>query len=420
LKTKIEDLAIFGGKKAFSRTLHVGAPNDVKREFFLKIIDQLLETKRFTNRGPFVRELESKIARFINVKHCIVMCNATVALEIVFRALGLQKEVIVPSMTFIATAHALQWQQIKPVFCDIHPATHNIDPACIEKLITPNTTGIVGVHLWGRPCEIEKLVNIAQKHNLKLVFDAAHAFGCSYKGRMIGSFGDAEVFSFHATKFFNTFEGGAVATNNDELAEKLRLMQNFGFAGKDNVIYIGTNGKMSEISAAMGITSLESYEDIISTNFNNYRLYQQILKELPGVRLLAYDEKESCNYQYIVLEIIESKTGISRDEIMKILHAENVIARRYFYPGCHRMEPYRSYQPYASFLVPETEKMVQRVLTLPNGNSITENHINKIGQILQYVLANSKAFRNKIESVNKKSDFKSKIAQQNFISASLN
>ena len=181
------------------------------------------------------------------------MCNATVALEIAIRAMGMSGEVIVPSFTFVATAHALQWQEITPVFCDIDPRTHNLDPNRIEEMITPRTTGIIGVHVWGRPCAVDALAEIAQRRHLKLLFDAAHAFGCSYQGQMIGNFGDAEVFSFHATKFFNTFEGGAVVTNDDELAAKMRLMKNFGFHGYDNVIYVGTNGKMSEVSAAMGL-----------------------------------------------------------------------------------------------------------------------------------------------------------------------
>jgi dTDP-4-amino-4,6-dideoxygalactose transaminase len=410
LKSKIKDFAIFGGKKAFKRKLHVGEPNDVNRDNLFQKIDRLLETKRFTNRGPFVRELESRVAQFIGVKHCILMCNATIALEIVFRALGLHGEVILPSMTFIATAHALQWQQIKPVFCDINPFTYNINPKRIKKMITPSTTAIVGVHLWGRPCEIEELESIAQKRNLKLIFDAAHAFGCSYKGKMIGQFGDAEVFSFHATKFINSFEGGAVVTDNDELAEKIRLMQNFGFEGKDNVIYIGTNGKMSEISAAMGITSLESYEEITSTNYNNYQLYKRVFKGLPGIRMLTYNEKETGNYQYIVLEIDEKKTQISRDKIMQILHAENIIARRYFYPGCHRMEPYKSYQPYASLLVPVTEKLVKRVLTLPNGTSISEGHIHKIGQIFHYVLANANEISSNMHNIQINAQNRSSLA----------
>ena len=171
------------------------------------------------------------------------MCNGTVALEIAIRAAGLTGEVIIPAWTFIATAHALYWQGITPVFADIDPATHNLDPESVRSMITPRTTGIIGVHLWGRPAPIEKLQNIADEHGLKLLFDAAHAFGCSYKSKKIGSFGSCEVFSFHATKAFNTMEGGAIVTNDDKLAETTRLMRNFGFAGYDSVIHPGTNGK---------------------------------------------------------------------------------------------------------------------------------------------------------------------------------
>ena len=266
IKAGIEELAIFGGKPAFESALHVGRPNIGNRQHFEARMADILDRKWLTNGGKYVKELEDRIAEFVGVKHCIAMCNATVALEIVIRALGLTGEVIVPSFTFVATAHALQWQQIVPVFCDIDPATHNIDPRRVEELITPQTTGIIGVHLWGRACDTEALSEIARRHHLHLLYDAAHAFACSYEGRMVGNFGDAEVFSFHATKFFNTFEGGAVTTNDDELAAKIRLMKNFGFSGYDEVTYIGTNGKMSECSAAMGLTNLESMDDFVAVN----------------------------------------------------------------------------------------------------------------------------------------------------------
>ena len=331
-------------------------------------INDLLDRRWLTNNGPFVQEFEQRVADFLGVKHCIAMCNATVALEIAIRALGLHGEVIVPSFTFIATAHALQWQEITPVFCDVDPATHNLDPAKVEAMITPRTTGIIGVHVWGRPCAIEALSEIAQRRGLKLMFDAAHAFGCSYRGRMIGNFGEAEVFSFHATKFFNTFEGGAVVTNDDELAAKIRLMKNFGFAGYDNVIYVGTNGKMSEVSAAMGLTGLESLDEFIAANRRNYAAYRAGLQDMPGIQLIAYDEAERCNYQYVIVEVDEATAGISRDDLVRVLHAENVLARRYFYPGCHQMEPYRSYFPHAGLLLPETERLTQRVMSLPTGH----------------------------------------------------
>ena len=219
-KNSINNLALFGGVPAFDEILHVGRPNIGNREQLLSRINDMFDRRWLTNNGPFVLELEQKLAAFLGVRHCIAMCNATIALEIAARALGLHGEVIVPSFTFIATAHALQWQEIIPVFCDVDPLTHNIDPSKIENLITPRTTGILGAHVWGRVCNINALQDIANKHNLHLMFDAAHAFACSHQGKMIGGFGDAEVFSFHATKFFNSFEGGAVTTNDDDAGKK--------------------------------------------------------------------------------------------------------------------------------------------------------------------------------------------------------
>src|SRR5438477_2059759 len=252
------NLALLGGAPAFADKVHVGRPNIGDRARLLERINTMLDTRWLSNGGPFVKEFEERIAGEAGVKHCIAMSNATVALEIAIRALDLKGEVIVPSFTFVATAHALQWQRITPVFCDIDLGTHNIDPQKIEQLITPRTSGILAVHLWGRPCQIRELEELADKHNLKLLFDAAHGFGCSYRGQKIGGFGHVEVFSFHATKFVNSGEGGAVVTNDDSLADRIRLMKNFGFADYDTVIYIGTNGKMNELSAALGLTNLES------------------------------------------------------------------------------------------------------------------------------------------------------------------
>jgi dTDP-4-amino-4,6-dideoxygalactose transaminase len=246
---------------------------------------------------------------------------------------------------------------------------------------------------------VEGLTAIAQKHNLKLIFDAAHAFGCSYQGRMIGNFGDAEIFSFHATKFFNTFEGGAVVTNHDDLARKIRLMRNFGFSGYDNVISMGTNGKMSEAAAAMGLTGLESLDEFISTNYRNYKQYQHELADIPGVQLLKYNEAEKCNYQYIVLEIDENLTQVSRDQFIEILHAENVLARRYYYPGCHNMVPYRKDAINSGLKLPETERLAIRTLTLPTGTAIGLTDITKICQIVCLVVSHGAEVRQKIRDL---------------------
>ena len=222
------------------------------------------------------------------------------------------------------------------------------------EAITERTTAVIGVHVWGRPCNVDALVDLTHCHKLKLLFDAAHAFGSSYKGRMIGSFGNAEIFSFHATKFINSFEGGAIVTNDDELAAKLRLARNFGFAGLDTVVCLGTNGKMNEVSAAMGLTSLESFEEFVAANYRNYKEYQQRLADIPGISVLRYNKGEKCNYQYLVLEINEEAMGISRDQLVSMLWAENILARRYFYPGCHQMEPYRTDDPQAALRLLQT------------------------------------------------------------------
>ncbi|WP_447603690.1 DegT/DnrJ/EryC1/StrS family aminotransferase [Nitrospira sp. Nam80] len=397
MKNGLGALAIFGGTPAFSAPLHVGYPNIGNRAALLARINDILDRRWLTNMGPYSQELERRIEEMLGVKHCIAMCNGTVALEIAIRALGLTGEVIVPSMTFIATVHALQWQEVRPIFCDIAPGEFHLDPAKVERLITPRTTGIIGVHLWGRPCEVEPLTEIADRWNLKLLFDAAHAFGCSHNGRMVGNFGDAEVFSFHATKCLNTFEGGAIVTNNDELAAKIRLMTNFGFGGTDKVIYIGTNGKMNEVSAAMGITSLDDLATFIDVNRRNYYNYVKELAGIRGLRLLMYDEKEKNNYHYIVLEVDEAVTGLSRDQLVDILRAENVLARRYFYPGCHNMEPYRSYFPLTSLWLQETEKMAKRVIVMPTGAAVHGEAIQTISQLVRLAVSHGREIRDLLQ-----------------------
>jgi dTDP-4-amino-4,6-dideoxygalactose transaminase len=386
MKQTIDELAIFGARQQFQEKLHVGRPNIGDREQLLESINEMLDQRWLTNNGPFAQELERRIRDFLQVKHCTVVCNATVGLEILARALEWQGEVIVPSFTFVATAHALQWLGIKPVFCDIDPQTHNLDPRCVEALITPKTTGILGVHVWGRPSAMNELARITEAHGLKLAYDAAHAFGCSFQGSMIGSFGEAEVFSFHATKFYNSFEGGAITTNNDELAVKMRAMTNFGFQGYDNVVSLGINGKMTEPAAAMGLTSLDALGRFIQTNLRNYNLYRKELADIPGVRLITYDEREKNKYQYIIAEIDGESSVLTRDHINDILHAENVLSRRYFYPGCHLMEPYRTLYPEANERLPHTNQLTGRTLSLPNGTAVTEDDIRGICQLIRLAI----------------------------------
>ena len=389
----VTGLAILGSRPAFSEALHIGRPNLGDRGAMLRRVNEIFDRRWFTNDGPLVKEFEARIQELVGVKHCVAMCNATIGLEIAIRALGLRGEVIVPAYTFIATAHALQWQEITPIFADMDPATHNLAPETIERLITPRTTGIIGVHVWGRPCATEAIESIAVKHNLQVMYDAAHAFGCSHRGQMIGRFGACEVFSFHATKFINCFEGGAVVTGNDALADKLRLMRNFGFNGFDNVIYPGTNGKMTEVCAAMGLTSLEAVADIVAVNRRNHEAYRAGLAGLPGVSVIDYDPNERNNYQYVVVEVDPQVAPLDRDELVAVLHAENVLARKYFWPGCHRMEPYRSLQPNASLLLPQTERMAARIMLLPTGQAVSAETAGMICRIIRHAFQHSAAVR---------------------------
>lgn len=377
-----ESLAIFGAPPAFEEPLHVGRPNIGDRNVIIERMQEMLDRNWLSNNGPFVQEFEARIAEAAGVKHCIAACNATVALELAIRALEMKGEVILPSFTFVATAHALQWQEITPVFCDIEPHTRTLDPRKVESLITARTTGIIGVHLWGQPCNVEALAEVAARYNLKLLYDAAHAFGCSHKGKMIGSFGDAEVYSFHATKFLNAFEGGAIVTNDDLLAKRLRLMKNFGFDGPDSVVYLGINGKMTEASAAMGLTSLESMHTFVEVNRRNLARYDLRLTDLPGVVLLTDETVEQRNYQYVIVEVDADSAGLTRDELLNVLHAENILARRYFYPCCHRMEPYKTLFPEARLRLSQTERLADRVLCLPTGTAMNESAIDAVCDVI--------------------------------------
>lgn len=365
-------LGVSGGESR--RLLHVGGPNIGSRDRFLELLNGALDAVWLTNDGPLVQELERRIAALAGVRECVLVCNGTVALEIAARSLELSGEVIVPSLTFIATASALSLLGLKPVFCDVDPRTYCLDPAHVADLITSSTSAILGVHLFGRPCDVQGLQRISDEHGIALFYDAAHAFGCSAQGRMIGGFGRCEVFSFHATKFFNTFEGGAIVTDDQALADRMRSTRNFGLVGPESVKYVGGNGKLTEVCAAMGIANLESLEEFIACNRRNYDAYRSELAGIPSVKLIEYDTAERQNYQYVVVEL-EPSARMSRDELMDHLRAQDVLARRYFWPGCHNADVYRSGGPYD---LPVTESLCERLLALPTGSLVSPADVDRV------------------------------------------
>ncbi len=389
------DLAIVSGSPPRGDALHVNQPNAVNRDRLIELIDPMFARRWFSN-GQLVREFEQRVARIAGVRHCVATCNGTVALQLAYRAVGVSGEVIVPSFTFVATVQALRWIHATPVYCDVDPVTHNLDAARVEGLISSRTRAIVGVHLWGQACDVESLTEVAERHSLPLVFDAAHAFGCSYQGRPVGSFGAAEAFSFHATKFLNTGEGGAVTTNDDAVAERLRAERCFGFQGEESVLDGGTNGKMPEICAAVGLTYLESFDELIAANQAVYRQYKDELADAPGISLLSPDRAGRSNYQYIVTSVDEAQAGVTRDELIQILRAENILAKRYFYPGCRRLVP--EADPGSSLPLPVTDRLLASVLVLPGGASMTSGDVQRVCEMIKLALSHSAEIRSAVAS----------------------
>lgn len=380
MKRATTDLAVFGGPEAFLHPLYVGRPTIGDRERFLARLEWALNNNWLTNGGPLVREFETRVADLVGVRHCVATCNATIALELILRASDVTGEVIMPAMTFAATAHAASWLGLEPVFCDVDPATGLIDPEHVAQLITPHTGAVVGVHLWGRPAPVDRLAKIAADHRVKLFFDAAHALGCTTSGRPVGRFGDAEVFSFHATKAATSFEGGAVVTDDGPLADRIRAMHNFGIGPDKVVADIGTNGKMSECAAAMGLTSLDALAATKTHNRRNHALFSAELGDLHGVTVHPAAPDDECNFQYVVVSVDKSVCGIDRDQLQTILREEKVIAQPYFSPACHQMPPYRTEPP---LQLVHTERLANRVLALPTGPSVSSEDIRRVCDIVR-------------------------------------
>ncbi|MGH3900523.1 MAG: DegT/DnrJ/EryC1/StrS family aminotransferase [Pseudonocardiaceae bacterium] len=389
-----DHLAVLGGEPAFRVPLHVGRPNIPDPARVLERIGQAMDRRWLTHFGPLLREFENEIAKTAGTRHCIALCNASIGLQILVRATGLRGEVILPSFTFVATAHTVRWEGLTPVFCDIDERTGNLDPAHVRKLITNRTSGLIGVHLWGHPAPTEALDELAREHGLTLLYDSAHAIGSQHHGRPVGCFGTAEVFSFHATKFINAFEGGAVVTNDDELAARMRAVHNYGRTPDGNVAGLGTNAKMTEAAAAMGLTSLEHMPELIEVNSQRYERYLHGLDGIPGIRLRRPAPGERVNHSYAVLEVAAEAAGLARDELVSALHAENVLARTHFHPGCHRTEPYlRSPHVHAPLPLPHTEALGERVVSLPTGTGISLAEVDVVCALIRTVVSHAPEVR---------------------------
>lgn len=383
MKRLPSEFAILGGAAQFSEPLIVGRPTEFNRDRFLHRVAQVLDSGQLTNGGPMVQEFEGRLAAYLGVQHVVAVSNGTAALQVMSAACQLTGEVIVPSMTFIATPHALQWMGLRPVFADIDRHSQTLNPSSVKRCINAKTSAILGVHLWGNPCDVEELQELANQNGIDLLFDSSHAFGCSYGAQKIGSLGKAEAFSFHATKIMQSVEGGAVTTNDESVAKRCRLIRNFGIAGLTQIDSIGINAKMSELSAAAGLTSLESLPDLIRQNVDNLGHYQRELDGIRGLRVAISNSRHSLNAQYVVVCVNEAEFGLSRDAVLNVLRAEGVFARAYFVPGCHNAPPYAGNADHTPVSLPVTDELLDEVLQLPTGITVSESDIFQIGRLLQ-------------------------------------
>ena len=348
-------------------------------EEYTEEIKSIFETKWLTNMGEKHKELQKQLEDYLKVKHLTLFTNGHMALYTSIKALKLQGEVITTPFTFVSTTHAITQNGLTPVFCDIEPDTYTMDATKIESLITDKTCAIVPVHVYGNVCNVEEIEKIAKKHNLKVVYDAAHAFGVKYKNKGIGNFGDLAMFSFHATKVFNTIEGGGVAYNDDKLERELNLLKNFGITGPETTEEIGMNAKMNEFQAAMGICNLRHIETAIDKRKKVVEEYRKRLTNVKGIKLSKIQKDVESNYAYFPV-VFEEDFGKTRDDVMQELAKNNIFTRKYFYPLTTDMECYN--KQYDSSETPIAKYISNRVLTLPLFEELSLENVNRICDII--------------------------------------
>lgn len=341
-------------------------------EAYEKYIKEIWDRKWLTNNGPLVQELEEKLKNYLGVKHLLYVNNGTIALQIALKALGIKGEIITTPFSYVATTNSILWEGCTPVFADIKNADFNIDPQKIEALITSNTVAILATHVYGNPCDVDAIEKIANQHNLKVIYDGAHAFGATYNDRQVLSYGDISTCSFHATKIFHTIEGGAIITNNDELAKKMTLYRQFGHIGDDH-FSIGINGKSSEFHAAMGLCLLPFMENFIEKRKNISQLYDKLLSELPLQKPEALNETER-NYSYYPI-IVDTEERLAC--IKALLQQNNISTRRYFYPSLNNLPQYTG-EP-----CPVSESVSSRALALPIFHELEEHTIQNICSLIK-------------------------------------
>ncbi len=347
-----------------TQPIYVTQPHLPLLEEFVPYLEQIWTNKILTNGGPFHQQLEQALCEYLGVQHLALVSNGTLGLVTALQALRITGEVITTPYSFVATAHSLLWNGIKPVFVDIHPDTLNLDPARIEAAITPQTTAIMPVHCYGHPCDVEAIQRIADNYNLKVIYDAAHAFGVQDAGGSILRHGDLSVLSFHATKVFNTFEGGAIICPDAKTKQRIDHLKNFGFVDETTVVAPGINGKMSEINAAFGLLQLKHVDMALERRKEIDHIYRAELKNIKGITCPHEKNIITTNNSYFPI-LIEEEYPLSRDELYEKLKLENIYARRYFYPLISSFPMYRNMPSAQSENLPVATRAVSQILCLP-------------------------------------------------------
>lgn len=351
--------------RPLKKPIYVTQPALPKISRFKKKLKRIWKSKQLSNNGKEVTALESRLSDYLGVPHVSVLVNGTIALQLAIKALHLSGEVITTPFTFAATVNALEWSNITPVFCDVDEKTMNINPDCIEKLITPKTTAIMPVHVFGVPCDVEKIEEIAKRHNLKVIYDAAHAFGVKVNGVPIGSFGDITMFSFHATKVYHTIEGGGLSFSSTELKRQADLLRSFGIEDNGDIAEPGINAKMNEFQAAMGLLMLDELEHEVAKRQKLTNLYRSLLKDVSGITVSEEVEGVTYKYPYFVIRVDAERYGMTRDQLFEKLKHLNIFARKYFYPLCSNFTCYQSLPSADKNLLPVANRIAESVLALP-------------------------------------------------------
>lgn len=351
-------------------------------EEFIPYLEDIWERKWLTNKGHYHQELEKALAGYLGVEYISIFTNGTIPIITALQALRVTGEVITTPYSFVATTHSLWWNGIKPVFVDIDPKTCNLDPNKIEAAITPRTTAIMPVHVYGNPCDTEKIQEIADKYGLRVIYDAAHAFGVTVNGESILKWGDMSTLSFHATKTYNTFEGGALVCHDATTKQRIDYLKNFGFAGETTVVAPGINGKMDEVRAAFGLLGLKHVNKAVEKRKQVATHYREALKGIPGISSMEDIPGVKYNYSYFPIFVDEKEYGMSRDSLYEKMKENNIYGRRYFYPLISQFATYRGLDSASEKNLPVSHEIADSVICLPMHHELSKEDIQKIINLL--------------------------------------